>query len=163
MPPSKKFISASVALTAADRIALAKLADALGKPKGEVARNAIKWYVANYEVISNREEEDAKREKEENLSRVILKATNRIIAVIQNCTNRICSLQVRCIIDSNITMMMFYRMLPPDNADQIMAKMYRMAITRVTRKIPPEELNITHMIREGLEQVILDEELPKAS
>lgn len=163
MAPNKKFITSSVALSAADRIALSKLADALGQAKGVVARDAIRWYINNYDIVSNNEKKDSKNERDERLITVILKATDRIIGVIKNCTNRICSLQVRSIIDSNITMMMFYRMLPEANADQIMAKMYRMAITRVTRKIPPEELNIAHMIREGLEQKILDEELPKAS
>jgi hypothetical protein len=163
MAPNKKFITSSVALTTADRIALSKLADALSLPRGVVARDAISWYANNYDVVSKNQKKDKENEKDERVTTAIVNATNRIIAVITKSTNRICSLQVRSIIDSNITMMLFYRMLPEEKADQIMAKMYRMAITRVTRKLPKEELSITRMISEGLEQEILDEKLPKAS
>ena len=134
----------------ADRDALRKVATARGVSKSEIAREAIRWYLQNHESLAHEERDDK-------LGRIIHKAADRIIAVMMNCTNRICALQVRSIIDTNITMMMFYRMLPPDQADPIMAKMYRMAVTRVTRKIPPEELNIATMIREGLEQELLAE------
>ncbi|RTL42410.1 MAG: hypothetical protein EKK48_10470 [Candidatus Melainabacteria bacterium] len=156
MPPSKKFQASSVALAESDRIALAKLANELGKSKGQVARDAVRWYVQNHELISS-------NEKEDQLVRVILKSTDRIIGVIKNCTNRICSLQVRTIIDTNLTMMLFYRMLPASEADKVMSHMYRMAVSRVMRKIPPDELKIANMIREGLEEELLDEELPRAS
>ncbi len=72
--------------------------------------------------------------------------------MICNSTNRICSLLVRSIIDSNITLMLLYRLLPEDHKDEICAKMYRMAVTRVTRKVRPEELNIAQMLQEGLNQ-----------
>ncbi len=156
MPPSKKFQASSVALAEHDRIALAKLANELGKSKGEIARDAIRWYVQNHETIST-------NEKDDQLIRAILKSTDRIIAVIRSCTNRICSLQVRTIIDTNLTMMLFYRMLPTTDADKVMSKIYRMAVSRVLRKIPPDELKIANMIREGLEEELLEEELPKAS
>jgi len=156
MPRSKKYQSISVALTEADRISLTKLCNALGKTKGEFARDAIRWSIDNHDLIS-------KSERDDRLIRENLKATNRIIAVIKSCTNRICSLLVRTNIDSNITMMMFYRMLPPAQSDQIMAKMYRMAVSRVVRKVTPEELDIVRMIREGLEQEMLNVDHPKAS
>ena len=156
MPPSKKYQAQAVALAEPDRIALAKLASELNMTKGQVARDAIRWYVQNQETLRESERDDK-------LARVIFKATDRIIAVIMNSTNRICSLQVRSIIDTNITMMMFYRMLPPEHADSLMAKFYRMAVSRVTRKIGPEELNIATMIKEGLEQEIFAEEAAKTS
>jgi predicted DNA-binding protein len=148
--PSKKYQPTNIALLEADKLKLAKLASEQGKTKSEVARDAILWYLDNHESAETQVRDDR-------LARVIFKATDRIVAVMMNCTNRICSLQVRSIIDTNITMMMFYRVLPPDQADSIMAKMYRMAVSRVTRKIPPEELNIATMIKEGLEQEILEE------
>lgn len=156
MPRSKKYQSISVALTEAGRISLAKLCNALGKTKGEFARDAIRWCMDNHDLIS-------KSDRDDRLIAENLKSTNRIIGVMKSCTNRICSLLVRSIIDSNMTMMMFYLMLPSEQSDQIMAKMYRMAVSRVVRKTPPEEQNIVNMIREGLEQEMLNEDLPKAS
>jgi uncharacterized protein YutE (UPF0331/DUF86 family) len=156
MPPSKKYQSIAVALTEADRTSFAKLANALGKTKGEVARDAIRWYMDNHHLIS-------KSERDDRVSTEIAKSTNLIVGIIKISTNRICSLLVRAIIDLNMIMMMLFRMLPPEQADQIMEKMHRMAVSRVVRKATPDELNIARMIRQGLEQEISNEELPKAS
>jgi hypothetical protein len=151
MPPTKKFQSQPVALAEADRLALATLANELNKTKGEVARDAIRWYVQNQETLRESERDDK-------LAKVIFKCTDRIIAVITSSTNRICSLQVRAIIDSNITMMLLYTALPNDQKDNIMAKMHRMAVSRVVRKVQPEELDVAKMIKEGLEQQIFEEQ-----
>ena len=153
MPQPRKYQPQQVSLADADRLALGKLAEEQKKTKGEVARDAIRWYVQNHETLKESERSDR-------LAKVIFKCTDRIIAVVSNAANRICSLQVRAIIDSNITLMLLYRLLPDDQKDAILGKCYRMAITRVTRKIRPEELDIAHMIREGLEQEILEEKAP---
>lgn len=143
--PNKKYQSQPVALAEADRQALAKLAEELQKTKGEVARDAIRWYVQNHETFKESEHTDR-------IAGVIYKCTDRIIAVVSKSTNRICALLVRAIIDSNITLMLLYRLLPEDQRDDIGAKMYRMAVTRVTKKVRPEELDIGRMLKEGLEQ-----------
>jgi len=151
MTTNKKFQAQTVALADADRLALSKLSEELKKTKGEVARDAIRWYVQNHETLRESERTDR-------LARVIFKCTDRIIAVISNSTNRICSLMVRNVIDTNILMMLMYRMLPENQKDAIFAKMYRMAVTRVTKKVKPEELNIVEMIKEGLDQEAVVEE-----
>jgi hypothetical protein len=143
--PNKKYQSQPVALAEADRQALAKLAEELQKTKGEIARDAIRWYVQNHETLKESERTDR-------IASVIFKCTDRIIAVVSKSTNRICSLLVRAILDSNITLMLLYRLLPEEHKDDISAKMYRMAVTRVTRKLRPEELDIARMLQEGLDQ-----------
>lgn len=154
MPPARKFQPASFSLSDEDMVNLAKLSNALGKRKAEVARDAIRWYIEEHQKITNKEREDR-------IVQAIFKSTDRIIAVIQKCTERIAALQVRAIIDHNITLMFNYRLLPGNQADTIMASMYRMAISRLTRKLPPEELRITSMISEGLEQEIIEQALPR--
>jgi len=147
MPATKDLQAQSVNLSEQDRAALHALSEQQHKTKGALARDAIRWYLQNHETLE-------KTERDDKLAKVMLKCTDRIIGVITNSTNRICSLLVRNAIDTNITMMLFYRMLPADTADSTMAKMYRMAVTRVTRKLAGEELNIAQMVKEGMQQVI---------
>jgi predicted DNA-binding protein len=156
MSAPKKFMPQQVALAEADRVGLSRLAAEQGKAKSELARDAIRWYLQNHETVE-------KTERDDKLAKVMLKCTDRIIGVIANSTNRICSLLVRNAIDTNITMMLFYRMLPEDKADSIMAKMYRLSATRLQRKLSPEELDIAKMIKEGLEQVTVAAPVPEKS
>lgn len=55
MPPLKKYMPLQVGLTDEDRKALERLAKAEGKKQGELAREAIRWYLKSYEKIRNQE------------------------------------------------------------------------------------------------------------
>jgi hypothetical protein len=133
----------NVRLTAADRAGLARLASEQSKSKGQVARDAIRWYLDHHSEL-------AASEKDEKLSSVVYKCTDRIIAVITNSTNRIAALLVRAILDMNMVLMLFYRMLPEEKADDTMSKVYRMAVSRLQRKLSSQELDIKRMIEDGL-------------
>lgn len=104
-PPRKKFQSRSVALSEQDRIVLAQLSTELGKPQGEIARDAIRWYVENYKTASEVNSEDE-------LIKAIYRVGKQIVNAIAQSTDKICKLLMRCTIDSNISMMLFFRMLP---------------------------------------------------
>jgi hypothetical protein len=132
-----------VRLTKEDRAGLSKIAAAEGKSKGQVARDAIRWYLDHHTEL-------AEPERDEKLAGVVYKCTDRIIAVITNSTNRIAALLVRTILDMNMVLMLFYRMLPEDKADDTMAKVYRMAVSRLQRKLSTQELDIKKMVDDGL-------------
>lgn len=149
MPAAKQLQAQSVNLSEQDRIRLHALSVEMHKTKGEIGRDAIRFYLEHHETAGKVEHDDK-------LAKVMLKCTDRIIGVMANSTNRICSLLVRNAIDTNITMMLFYRMLPDDQADAIMARMYRMGVSRLTRKLSPDELNLTKIIKEGMEQPLID-------
>ena len=146
MPPRKKFQSRSVALAEQDRIAVAQLANELGKTQGEIARDAIRWYVENYKTTSE-----------------IYRVGEQIVNVILRSTDKICKLLLRCTIDSNITMMLFYRMLPEAEADQIMLKMRRMAVSRIARKIAVDDAYCAELIQNEINDIAVIDQLPKAS
>ncbi len=156
MPPRKKFQSRSVALAEQDRIAVAQLANELGKTQGEIARDAIRWYVENYKTTSESNRED-------NLVRAIYRVGEQIVNVILRSTDKICKLLLRCTIDSNITMMLFYRMLPEAEADQIMLKMRRMAVSRIARKIAVDDAYCAELIQNEINDIAVIDQLPKAS
>lgn len=141
----RQYRSQQVGLADADRKALAKLSGEQGKTNSEVARDAIRWYLHNHEAM-------AEAEKDERLAKVMYKCTDRICALMVKCTNRVCGMLVRIALDTNMVFMLFYRYLPADKADEISAKMYRMAVSRLLRKLSPQELDIEKMIQEGLEQ-----------
>jgi hypothetical protein len=145
----RRYTSQQVGLAVSDRRALAQLAAQSGKKNSEIARDAIRWYLENHENL-------VETDRDHRLTRVIYNCTDRVCGLIMKCTNRICSLQVRNLIDANMSFMLLYRLLPAKEADDIAKKMYRMAVTRVVRKISPQELNIENMIKEGLDIARLD-------
>ena len=145
-----------MALSEQDRIALAQLSTELGKPQGEIARDAIRWYVENFKTASevNREDE---------LIKAIYRVGEQIVNVIAQSTDKICQLLMRCTIDSNISMMLFYRMLPAAEAEQIMLKMHRMAVSRIGRKIALDDAYCARLIQTEINEVAAVHQLPKAS
>ncbi|CAN5477391.1 hypothetical protein BH10CYA1_BH10CYA1_61970 [soil metagenome] len=127
-----------------------------GKTQGEIARDAIRWYLENHKT-------SAEKEREDNLIRAIYRVGDRIIGVLVKSTEKICKLQLRGIIDTNILMMLLYRMLPDENSDDIMHKLYRMAVSRIARKVAVDDEYIGALMRDEVDQVTAAEELRKAS
>ncbi len=61
---------------------------------------------------------------------VALPEQDRIaLAQLSTELGKLCKLLMRCTIDSNISMMLFFRMLPAAEADQLMRKVHRMAVS----------------------------------
>jgi hypothetical protein len=61
-------------------------------------------------------------------------------------TNRVCALIVRLCLDTNMVLLLLYRYLPQEEADEIMKRVHRMAISRLRNKLSPDELDVRKMI-----------------
>lgn len=86
--PTKKYVDMTVGLNEADRRTISELARSLGKSKTEVARDGIRHYLDNYEVIKG-------QSKEAETARAIRYATDQIVRAINSGVDRICKMLAR--------------------------------------------------------------------
>ena len=84
----RKYQEISVGLTLEDRKRLAKIASSEDRTRTEVAREAIRWYLDNYEA-----QKTATRDSE--ISQSIRYATDQIVKAINSGVDRICKMLAR--------------------------------------------------------------------
>lgn len=88
MATKKQYQETSVGLNEKDRVRLAELSRLQGRTKTEVAREAIRWYLDNYENIKN-------QSRDSEVAQAIRYATDQIVKAINGGVERICRMLAR--------------------------------------------------------------------
>lgn len=88
MATKKQYQETSIGLNEKDRGRLAELSRLQGRTKTEVAREAIRWYMDNYEQIKS-------QSRESEIAQAIRYATDQVVKAILNATDRICGMLAR--------------------------------------------------------------------
>lgn len=88
MAKRNQYQDISVGLNEKDRLRIAELAGLQGRTKTEVAREAIRWYMDNYENIKN-------QSRESETAQAIRYATDQLVKAINNGVDRICKMLSR--------------------------------------------------------------------
>lgn len=88
MATKKQYQETSVGLNEKDRVRLAELSRLQGRTKTEVAREAIRWYMDNYEQIKS-------QSRESETAQAIRYATDQVVKAILSATDRICGMLAR--------------------------------------------------------------------
>jgi predicted DNA-binding protein len=88
MATKKQYQETSVGLNEKDRLRLAELSRLQGRTKTEVAREAIRWYMDNYENIKN-------QSRDSEVAQAIRYATDQIVKAINSGVERICRMLAR--------------------------------------------------------------------
>lgn len=88
MATKKQYQETSIGLNEKDRGRLAELSRLQGRTKTEVAREAIRWYMDNYEQIKS-------QSRESETAQAIRYATDQIVKAILSATDRICGMLAR--------------------------------------------------------------------
>ncbi len=88
MPRKNQYQDVSVGLNEKDRLKLAELAGLQHRTKTEVAREAIRFYLNNYENIKN-------QSRDHEIAEAIKYATNQLLKAINNGVDRICKMLAR--------------------------------------------------------------------
>src|SRR5581483_972411 len=88
MATKKQYQETSVGLNEKDRVRLAELSRLQGRTKTEVAREAIRWYMDNYEQVKN-------QSRDAEIAQAIRYATDQIVKAINSGVERICRMLAR--------------------------------------------------------------------
>jgi predicted DNA-binding protein len=88
MATKKQYQETSIGLNEKDRGRLAELSRLQGRTKTEVAREAIRWYMDNYEQIKS-------QSRESETAQAIRYATDQVVKAILSATDRICGMLAR--------------------------------------------------------------------
>lgn len=88
MATKKQYQETSIGLNEKDRGRLAELSRLQGRTKTEVAREAIRWYMDNYENIKN-------QSRDSEVAQAIRYATDQIVKAINGGVERICRMLAR--------------------------------------------------------------------
>ena len=88
MPKRNQYADLSVGLNEKDRQKIAELAAVQGRTRSEVAREANRWYMDNYENIKN-------QSRDHEIAEAIKYATNQVVKAINNGVDRICKMLSR--------------------------------------------------------------------
>ena len=88
MATTKQYQETSIGLNEKDRGRLAELSRLQGRTKTEVAREAIRWYMDNYEQIKS-------QSRESETAQAIRYATDQVVKAILSATDRICGMLAR--------------------------------------------------------------------
>lgn len=88
MATKKQYQETSVGLNEKDRVRLAELSRLQGRTKTEVAREAIRWYMDNYDQIKN-------QSRDSEVAQAIRYATDQIVKAINSGVERICRMLAR--------------------------------------------------------------------
>lgn len=88
MATKKQYQETSIGLNEKDRGRLAELSRLQGRTKTEVAREAIRWYMDNYEQIKS-------QSRESETAQAIRYATDQLVKAINSGVDRICKMLSR--------------------------------------------------------------------
>ena len=88
MPRKNQYQDISVGLNEKDRLKLAELAGLQSRTKTEIAREAIRFYLNNYENIKN-------QSRDHEIAEAIKYATNKLLKAISSGVDRICKMLAR--------------------------------------------------------------------
>jgi hypothetical protein len=88
MPRKNQYQDISVGLNEKDRLKLAELAGLQSRTKTEIAREAIRFYLNNYENIKN-------QSRDHEIAEAIKYATNQLLKAISSGVDRICKMLAR--------------------------------------------------------------------
>jgi len=88
MPRKNQYQDISVGLNEKDRLKLAELAGLQSRTKTEIAREAIRFYLNNYENIRN-------QSRDHEIAEAIKYATNQLLKAISSGVDRICKMLAR--------------------------------------------------------------------
>ena len=88
MPRKNQYQDISVGLNEKDRLKLAELAGLQSRTKTEIAREAIMFYLNNYENIKN-------QSRDHEIAEAIKYATNQLLKAISSGVDRICKMLAR--------------------------------------------------------------------
>ncbi|HEY9682446.1 MAG TPA: hypothetical protein V6C86_12770 [Oculatellaceae cyanobacterium] len=88
MATKKQYQETSIGLNEKDRGRLAELSRLQGRTKTEVAREAIRWYMDNYEQVKN-------QSRDSEIAQAIRYATDQIVKAINSGVERVCRMLAR--------------------------------------------------------------------
>lgn len=88
MPRKNQYQDISVGLNEKDRLKLAELAGLQSRTKTEIAREAIRFYLNNYENIKN-------QSRDHEIAEAIKYATNQLLKAMSSGVDRICKMLAR--------------------------------------------------------------------
>ena len=106
-----------------------------GKTKTAIAREALLWYLSNYEKLTNDSRESL-------LERRIRKMEERIAA-----------LQARTAIDVGMIYHLIYRNMDVTRRDDVIAWAYNSSVQRLRKKLIGEAADIKELMQKGNDQV----------
>lgn len=88
MNDKRQYLPLNVGLNISDRTSLAQLAQQIGISKTELAREAIRWYIARYDEIKG-------QSREGEMAQAMRYATDQLVKAINAGVDRICRMLAR--------------------------------------------------------------------
>lgn len=88
MKVKRQYLDLNVGLNASDRKSLAELAQQIGTTKTELAREAIRWYIARYDEIKG-------QSREGEIAQAMRYATDQVVKAINLGVDRLCKMLAR--------------------------------------------------------------------
>lgn len=137
----KKYQDMTVGLNEKDRLKMAELARLQGRTKTEVAREAIRWYLDNYENIKN-------QSRDHEIAEAIKYATNELIKAINSGVDRICKMLSRQGAAIGTLYELSWMALPDDeNARKAFEAASNIAKQKIRKRIELDEAELVEKIK----------------
>ena len=144
--PTKRFQDMTVGLNEADRRSLSDLARLQGRSKTEVARDGIRYYLANYDEIKG-------QSKEAETARAIRYATEQIVRAINSGVDRICKMLARQGRAIGTLYELSYMALPDDdNARAAFDEAVKQAKMKMARHVEIDEKEMAERMKNVVKQ-----------
>lgn len=136
MAAKKQYQDIKVGLNEADRTRLAAMAKAQERTRTEVAREAIRWYLDNYEQIKT-------QPREGQMAEAVRYATTQIVKAITSGVDRICAMlarQGRAI--GTLYELQWMALGDPDEADILFAEAGKRAKQKQAKYVQEDEKDL---------------------
>jgi hypothetical protein len=141
MATKKQYQDIKVGLREADRMRLATVARTQERTKTEVAREAIRWYLDNYEEIKG-------QPREGQMAEAMRYATTQIVKAITNGVDRICAMLARQGRAIGTLYELQYMAFPdPDQADVVFAEAVKKARQKQAKYIQEDEKELIEQMK----------------
>jgi predicted DNA-binding protein len=136
MPKKNQYQDISVGLNEKDRLRIAELAGLQGRTKTEVAREAIRWYMDNYEQIKN-------QSRDGEIAQAIKYATDELVKAINKGVERICKMLSRQGVAIGTLYELSWMALPDDeNAKRAFEAASNTAKQKMRRRVELDEAEL---------------------
>lgn len=144
MRTKKQYHDMSVGLNEKDRAGLIRLAREKGVTKSELAREAIRWYIGNYDEIQG-------RTRDGEIAAAIRYATDQLVKAINGGIDRICKMLARQGRAIGTLYELSWMSLPDDENAR---KAFEAAATRAKQKMARHVENDEKEFAERLKKVV---------
>ena len=125
----KQYLDLRVGLAEIDRTRLIEIANGKQRTRTEVAREAIRWYLDNYEQLANTGR-DSLIEKR-----------------LKKLEDRLAKLQIKTAIDAGMIFLLMYRHMDLDERDKAVAWAYSGSIKRLRKKLTEPQTELTDLVK----------------